>query len=184
MASLTLVYVMSITPSASKHWLSMQRKPAEYPVFSPDPSASHISLHANLNSMIPQYWIHHFFLEVKWAQEWRMTHARARRSQQDAWSCCRAQHNATGLFQLSSKAQSHTIWSLLVFYWLSNKWTWLFFYLTIWQSRTQKFQCTDLCKWCDYHVFSMSATQNRKHRRKKHKTKVWEASYTNINSKN
>lgn len=101
MASLTLFYVMSVTLSASKHWLSMKSEPTEYPVSRPEPCASLISLHTNLNSMIQQYWIHHFFLWVKWAHEWRISHARARRCQQDAWSCWRA---STMLMDWSSGA--------------------------------------------------------------------------------
>lgn len=87
MASLTPLYVMSATPSAAKHWLSTQREPTEYPVSRPDPRSSLISRHANLNSMIQQYWIHRFFHCVKWAQVWRTSHARARHRQWDAWSC-------------------------------------------------------------------------------------------------
>lgn len=37
-----------------------------------------VSLHANLNCTIKQYWIHHLILLVKWAQVWRTTHARVR----------------------------------------------------------------------------------------------------------
>lgn len=94
MASLTLLYVMSVTTSVAKHWLSTQRKPTEYPVSRPDPCSNLISLHANLNSMIQQYWIR----RVKWAQVWRTSHARVRQRQRDAWSCRGASTTLRGCF--------------------------------------------------------------------------------------
>lgn len=69
------------------------------------------SWHANLNSMILQYWIQQFFHCVKWARVWRTSHARARQHQQVARSCRRAKHN--GLFQWGSKTHCRTIWTLL-----------------------------------------------------------------------
>lgn len=83
-------HVTSVTPSAAKHWLSTQGKLTEYPVSRPEPRTSLISQHANLNSMIQQYWIYCFSLGVKWAQVWRTSNVRARQHQGGDWSCHRA----------------------------------------------------------------------------------------------
>lgn len=137
MASLTLLYVTSVTPSAAKHWLSTQKELTEYPVSGPEPCTSLISQNANLNSMIQQFWIHCFFLCVKWAQVWRTSHARARQHQRDAWSCRSANIRLRGC---SGGAVKPSLVPSGVYYSffkdllsLANKRTWLSFYLTLWQ---------------------------------------------------
>ena len=126
MASLTLLYVTSVTPSAAKHWLSTQKALTEYLVSRHDPCTSPVNQHANLNSMIQQFWIHCLFLCVKWAQVWRTSHARARQHQWDAWSCCGA--------NIMLKGCSNGPVSLLFFrdlLCLANKQTWFSFNLIL-----------------------------------------------------
>lgn len=100
--------------------------------------AARISQHANLNSMIRQYWIHRLFLRCKVSTS--VTHD-PRKSQATPAGCLilsQGQHKAEGLFRWGGEAQSRTIWSLLQFFFKdllssANKWTWFSFYWTIWQ---------------------------------------------------
>lgn len=154
------------------------------------PDLTHVAAlsasHANLNSMIQQYWIHRFFRCVKWAQVWRTSHARARQRQRDAWSCRRANIMLRGCSDEAVKPSlvpSGLYYSFLktcclqltsgrdfLFILPSGKFSKSTKRKIASKSWVDRFQRTHLRKWCDNHVFCVSAIQKRIHRRKRHET--------------